>query len=52
MASVIFMPFLRPLPLPRVASIQLFRRQISTQPCLRKEGLVLSIGPSLVETNS
>lgn len=32
MASVPFMPFLRPLPLPRVASIRFLRRSLSHQP--------------------
>lgn len=39
MASKTFMSFLWPLPLPRLTSIHLLQRRISTQPCLRKEGL-------------
>ena len=40
MASTTFMSFLWPLPLPRLTSIHLLQRRISTQPCLRKEGPV------------
>ncbi|KAL2056412.1 hypothetical protein ABVK25_003435 [Lepraria finkii] len=42
MASKTFMSFLWPLPLPRLTSIHLLQRRISTQPCLRKEAAVTS----------
>ncbi len=39
MASTISMPFLRPLPLPRLTSMHRLNRQISSHPCLRTQGL-------------
>lgn len=41
MAAASFMPFLRPLPLPRVAYIRLYRRRLSTQPHLHQDGIEL-----------
>lgn len=39
MASTISLPFLRPLPLPRLTSMHRLNRQISSHPCLRTQGL-------------
>lgn len=41
MAAASLMPFLRPLPLPRVTYIRLYRRRLSSQPRLCQEGTEL-----------
>lgn len=38
------MPVLRPLPLPRLATLRVVQRRISTQPCLRQQGLCFHSG--------
>lgn len=41
MASILCMPFLRPLLLPRLSSLNLLQRRISSLPLLRQEGINL-----------
>ena len=52
MASISFMPFLRPLPLPRPNSINLLQRQISTQPHLCQPGKGLPLIRQRVQCSS
>ena len=41
MNTNVLMPFLRPLPLPKLASTRFLQRRISSQPCLYDKGLYL-----------